>query len=90
MATIYKPSGRSKYIIEYIDENGDRRRKTGATDKTVSERLARDIENKVLLRREGVIDPREEAYAKHGALPLIAHLDAWVESLRSKGVTRQA
>ena len=89
MATVYKPSGRSKYIIEYIDENGDCRRKTGATDKTVSERLARDIENKVLLRREGVIDPREEAYAKHGVLPVIAHLDAWVESVRSKGVTRQ-
>ena len=36
-----------------------------------------------------MIDPREEAYAKHGALTLIVHLDAWVESLRSKGVTRQ-
>jgi hypothetical protein len=38
------PPGRKKYLIEYIDENGDRRRKTGSTDKGVTERLARDIE----------------------------------------------
>ena len=48
VATIYKPAGRKKYIIEYFDENGDRRRKTGATDKTVTERLARDLEYRVL------------------------------------------
>jgi hypothetical protein len=28
MATVYKPPGRNKYIIEYVDENGKRRRKT--------------------------------------------------------------
>ena len=33
MATIYKPAGRQKYIIEYLDENGKRRRKTRGTDK---------------------------------------------------------
>lgn len=89
MASIFKPNGSSKYVIEYTDETGRRRKKIGATDKAVTERIARDIENKVALRREGIIDPREEAYAKHAALPLLTHLDAWGESLSSKGVTRQ-
>ena len=89
MATIYKPAGRSKYIIEFSDETGKRRRKTGTTDKGVTERIARDLENRVALRREGVVDPREEAYAKHAALPLADHLAAWVESLRSRGNTTQ-
>ncbi len=89
MASIFRPKGSSKYVILYFDENGDRRKKVGTTDKAVTERIARDIENRVALRREGIIDPREEAYAKHAVLPLIDHLNAWIESLRSKGVTPQ-
>jgi hypothetical protein len=41
-------------VIFYTDENGRRRKKTGATDEAVSERIARDIENRVALRREGL------------------------------------
>ncbi len=89
MASVFKPKGSSKYVILYFDENGDRRKKVGTTDKAVTERIARDIENRVALRREGIVDPREEAYAKHAVLPVIDHLNAWVESLRSKGVTPQ-
>ena len=36
MATVFKPAGRAKYVILYIDENGRRRKTTGATDKAVS------------------------------------------------------
>ena len=89
MASVFKPKGKSKYVIFYMDENGRRRKKTAATDKAVSERIARDIENRVALRREGVVDPRQEAYAQHLAQPLLVHVTAWIESLRSKGVTRQ-
>jgi hypothetical protein len=53
MASVFKPEGASKYIIVYTDETGRRRKKTGATGKGVTERIARDIENKVALRREG-------------------------------------
>ena len=71
MASIFKASPRAKkYTILYFDENGKRRKKTGATDKAVTERIARDIENRVALRREGVVNPREEAYAQHAAEPL--------------------
>ena len=47
MASIFKPRGKSKYVIFYTDESGRRRKKTGATDKTVTERIARDLENRV-------------------------------------------
>jgi integrase len=89
MASIFKPAGDSKYRILYIDENGKRRQKTGATDKAVTERIARDIENRVALRREGVVDPREEAYAQHATQPLIVHVSAWIESLQARAVTPQ-
>jgi integrase len=87
MASVYKPPGRKKYIIEYFDENGDRRRKTGATDKAVTERLARDIENRVLLRREGLIDPKDESYKGHRAKPLADHVTAWQVDLVAQGFT---
>jgi integrase len=85
MASVFKPKGSKKYVILYHDENGDRRKKTGATDKAVTERLARDIENRVLLRREGLIDPKEESYRTHAGRPLSEHLDAWRDTLLNQG-----
>jgi hypothetical protein len=51
MATIYVPTGRKKYIIEYIDENGRRRRRTGTTDKHLTKAIADRLEARVVLRR---------------------------------------
>jgi integrase len=89
VASVFKPAGKSKYSIEYTDENGRRRKATGTTDKAVSERITNDLENKVALRKAGIVDPRAEAYAKHAAVALADHLDAWVNSLRSRGATAQ-
>ncbi len=75
MASVFKPKGSSKYVILYFDENGDRRKKAGTTDKAVSERIARDIENRVALRKEGLVDPKAEAYRDSQDLPLTDHLD---------------
>ena len=47
MASIFKPKGKAKYIILYTDETGRRRKKTGATDKTVTQRIARDLDEAV-------------------------------------------
>jgi len=87
MATIFKPAGRTKYVIEYTNENGKRCRKTGATDKGVTQRIANDLENKVALRREGVVDSKDEGYRDNEARPLVEHLDAWTGSLEAKGTT---
>jgi len=86
MASVFKAKGSSKYTILYVDETGRRRKKAGCSDKAVSERIAHDLENKVALRRQGLIDTKAEAYRDHAARPLSEHLTDWIESLRAKGV----
>src|SRR4051812_50149036 len=88
MASVFKPKGSTKYVIFYTDENGRRRKKTAATDKAVSERIARDIENRVALLKEGVVDIAAEAYRDHEAKPLADHLADFQAALVAKGVTR--
>jgi hypothetical protein len=85
MASVFKPAGKSKYVIVYTDANGKRCKKTGATDKQVSERIARDIENRVSLRREGLIDAACERFSDSERKPLKAHLDDFIASLKAHG-----
>jgi integrase len=89
MASVFKPKGSDKYVIVYRDENRRRRKKIGTKDKAVTERIARDLENKTALRKEGLIDPREEAYASHASASLSVHLAAWKDVIRSKGGTEK-
>ncbi len=89
MASIFKPKGSDKYVIVYRDENKKRRWKKGTKDKAVTERIARGLENKVALRKEGLVDPREEAFSQHGSEPLLTHADAWTGEIRSRGGTAQ-
>jgi integrase len=84
VASIYKPPGRSKYIIEFRDENGRRRRKTGATDKAVSQRIANDLENKIALRKQGLIDPAAERFADSARKPIARHVDDFVASMEAR------
>jgi integrase len=89
VASIFKSSPRAKkYTILYFDHNGKRRKRAGTTDKAVTERIARDIENHVALRREGTVDPKAEAYRDHEARPLAEHVDAYATHLADKGRTR--
>jgi hypothetical protein len=74
-------------VIQYFDENGRRRKATGATDKTVSERIANDLENKVALSKQGLIDPKAASFRDHEAKPLAYHLDAWHRDMLAKGKT---
>jgi hypothetical protein len=87
MASVFKPAGKSKYRIEYTDENGRRRKATSATDKAVTERIAADLENKFALCKAGIIDPKAEAYRDHGTRPLSGHIADWVKALEAKGAT---
>ena len=89
MASVFKAAGASKYTILYHDENGRRRKKAGTTDKGVTERIAHAIEERVALRKDGLVNPRDEAYAQHGSESLLDHIDAWKKSIRSRGATPQ-
>src|SRR5271157_4797541 len=88
MATVFKPKGRVKYVIQYFDENGRRRKAPGCTDKAESERIANRLENEVTLRRAGLLDRKSEAYRDHEAKPLADHLADFQAALVAKGVTR--
>jgi integrase len=88
MASIFKSSPRAKkYTILYFDENGRRRKRTGASDKAVSQQIANELEKKVALRRAGLADRRAEVYRDHEARPLADHLADFKAALLAKGGT---
>src|SRR5262245_47050655 len=87
MASVFKPKRKTKYVIFYTDETGRRRKKTGASDKAVTERIARDIENRVALRREGLIDRAAETGRNHQVRPLADHLADWHRDMLARGKT---
>jgi integrase len=85
MASVFKPKGSTKYVIDYTDENGHRRRKkTRCGDKAVADRIAKDIENRVALRKEGLIDPAAEKFAKEERRPIVDHLDDFIATLEAR------
>jgi integrase len=84
MASVFKSRGKSKYIILYTDESGRRRKKIGTTDKGVSLRIARELENRVALRREGLIDPAAERFASQDRTPIREHLDDFISTLTAR------
>lgn len=84
MASVFRPAGKSKYRIEYTDENGRRRKATGATDKAVSERIANKLEADVALRRAGLIDPAAERFADSARKPIARHVDDFIASMEAR------
>jgi integrase/recombinase XerD len=83
MASIFKPKGKTKYVIFYTDETGRRRKKIGATDKAVTQRMAAKLENDVALRKQGLIDPTAERYANQERKPIRGHLDDFIKTLEA-------
>ena len=85
MASVFKPAGKARYTILYFDENGRRRKITGATDKAVSQRIANGIENKIALRKQGLIDPAAERFADSARKPIAKHVDDFIASMEARG-----
>ena len=93
MASVFKRGGRANrrgsYYIAYYDENGKRRTVKGCTDKEASEALARKLEADALLRRKGVINPKDDQYAAAERVLLAEHLDDFRADLLKKHVTKK-
>jgi integrase len=86
MASIYKRSRDKKkknspYQIEYVDADGVRRVVKGFTDKGLTEQLAAKLENEVMLRRRGMIDPLAEQLAIRRQSLVADALDAFRRSM---------
>ena len=86
MASVFKrgrdnEKQRAFWYVSYNDHTGKRRMKKGYTDKGLTEQLAAKIEQEVMLRRRGLIDPEDERRLKTKSSPIKEHLEAFKESL---------
>ncbi|MBX3751886.1 MAG: tyrosine-type recombinase/integrase, partial [Opitutaceae bacterium] len=94
MPTVYKTaSDRTKknvrWMVAWTDEFGNRRTRRGYTDKALSERLARQLEDAARARREGTIDAAAERMADHSRRPLGDHMADYRTYLTAKGNTTE-
>jgi integrase len=87
MASVFKPKGSKRYVIYYYQDGKRRKKATRTTDKRVAEQIAAKIEADVLRRKEGLLDPKAEAYRDHEAHPLTEHFAAWRATLSARGNT---
>ncbi len=75
------------WIARYWDNSGRRREhSTRTTDKQAAERIMRKLMADDALRREGVIDPRDERYAVEGRRPLTEHVAAYLAHCEHAGM----
>ena len=79
MATIYKRKrdiGKKNacWWIQYFDHEGNRPTVKGYTDKRKTEAKAAKLEEEARLRRDGLIDPKQEMARTHRQTPLSKHL----------------
>jgi len=84
MASIFKRGGRGAkggWYIDYYERPGLRRRVYAGRDYESAKALARELERKALLRREGILDERAERWAEAESRPLADFLgDAPIEA----------
>lgn len=86
MASVYRRSSdkgkkHRAYMIEFLDHEGKRSYAKGFTDKGLTEQLAAKLENEVMLRKRGMIDPAQERLLAIKQSPISEHLAAFDRSL---------
>jgi integrase len=86
---VFKPNGSDKYVVFYTDHTGRRRKKTLTADRKISERIAANLLEKVALRKDGLIDDRDERFAEHESKPLKEHLADYARVVAAKGATEK-
>ncbi|HMN39649.1 MAG TPA: site-specific integrase [Phycisphaerales bacterium] len=94
MPTVYKTAAdrtkkSARWMVAWTDELGHRRTRRGYTDKALSERLARQLEDAARARREGTIDAAAERMADHSRRPLADHVADYRVYLAAKGSTEE-
>lgn len=92
MASIYKrgedgPKKKAHWYIAFTDHTGQRRTRKGFTDKALTEQLAAKLEQEVMLRKRGLIDPAAEEVADQKKLAIGIHLEAYEKSLKGRKTT---
>jgi integrase len=85
MATVYKAAGSRRYMVEYRDSEGRRRRKAAFTDKSESQRLANELEDRARKVRNGLVDIKAESFRDHDRRLLADHINDWRENMIASG-----
>jgi len=89
MPTVYKRKADrnrrdARWMIAWTDETGRRRTRKAYTDKVLSEKLARRLEDDARARREGTIDAGAERMAQHATRPIAEHVAEYRRYLEAK------
>ena len=93
MATVFKRGKRSGkdvrhdyWYASWFDHNGKRKTCcTKTTDRSAAERIAAKKEAEAALRRDGVIDPKDDRYVEQGRRLIAQHVAEFRASLEARG-----
>ncbi len=86
MASVFKRKGTDRYLAGFHDHTGKHcTRSTRTTDKSAAKRIAAKWENASALRREGVIDPRQEEMLNETQKSVELHLADYQAKLEACG-----
>jgi integrase len=76
------------YTVQFMDEHGHPQRvATRCRDHAAAEQLGRELEKRAMQRREGLLDPAQERFAKAARQPIADHAAAHIQHLRAAGNT---
>ncbi len=91
MATVFKRADRRNYQIAYFNAKGERiERSSRTTDFKTAERIARELESRELLKREGVIDSRLDRFATEARRVLQEHIYDFLTAVGGRVSKQQA
>ncbi len=89
--SIFKRGGRGCWIATYTDADGRRReRSTRTTDKGAAERILSKLVADAALRRDGVIDARQDRFIAESRKPLAQHIAEYLDHCRHAGHAAKA
>jgi len=84
--SLFRKTARGPWIASYFDHAGKRREhSTRTTDRIAAERILTKVVADTALRRDLVIDPRDDRFATEGRRPLTEHVAAYIAHCRHAG-----
>ncbi len=86
MASVFKRPGRTNWMIGYRDETGRKREVSSKTgDKRLAQRIANQIEEDVVAKRKGLIDPDDHRFATHNRRAIAEHVVEYLTTCERAG-----
>jgi integrase len=94
MASVFKRGGKGNrggyWYVSWFDHRGKRRtRSARTTDKQTAEQIGNKLDDEAAKRREGLIDPQLEAFAREARRPLAELLKEYRAKLVANGRTER-